>query len=150
MLKNFWAATAMLYHLLARNNNLSIQNRLILHASILRHSLTQACMIWSFVTKTHINLLFKSQNFVIRQMYDISQYIQNHHEEINILRLNDFIWQLNFHLALQKYDCLVINSFDVQEYSISVKCKRPKTGLIHNTRLHFFFLSNLTVNLFTF
>ena len=72
-------------------------------------------MIWLFNSKSRINILTRSQNSEIRQIYDTYRYLQNQYffKETAISHLKHYIQHLNlnFHLALQNNDNPVLNSF---------------------------------------
>ena len=66
-------------------------------------------------------------------------YVRNFYiyEEIDILRLNDFMQylSLNFHLALENIYNRSLNTFVEYDHNNPINRKRPKTGLRLNTLL---------------
>ena len=118
---------------------MSVENKMLIYTSYLRPILKYACLVWSYATKSHVDLLIKSQNSTIWQILDMPWYIRNFHiyKDINIPRLNDFIQylNLNFHLALENADNHALNTLVEYDHQNSINRKRPKTGLRLNILL---------------
>lgn len=110
----FRAAKHSLYPLLARKNDNSIKNKLLLYTSFLRPFLTYGFQIWAYATKCHIKLLIQSQNSTIRLLFDVPYYVRNFHlyKEIKYPKLNTFIQvlKINFYPSLENSENRALNS----------------------------------------
>ena len=109
--------------------------------SSLRPILTYASVVWSASAKTNLLLLFKSQNSVIRQIYNIPFYITNKQlcRKIPYPCLGVYIKKLNFNfqLALQNNNNPVLNELENYDHTTFANRNRPKAGLYQSPSLIF-------------
>ena len=135
----FRAAKNNIYPLIARNSPLNIKSKILLYNSSLRPILTYASAVWSASTKSNLLLLSRSQNSVIRQIYNIPFYVTNKqlYCKIPYLHLGAYIKKLNsnFHLALQNNNNPVLNELENYDHPAFANRKRPKAGLSINPLL---------------
>ncbi|GFW16432.1 probable RNA-directed DNA polymerase from transposon BS [Trichonephila clavipes] len=117
---------------IGQNSHLSIENKVLLYAAVMRPILAYASPVWGYATKTNINKLDTLQNSLIRMIVKATRYMRN--DDIrNDLKINSFKTHIQ-NIAINFFtDLDTTNNVNMQNlipYTPNDNTKRPRRILL--------------------
>jgi hypothetical protein len=84
-----------MYWLIGRNSKLSLENKILLHKTIIKPIWTYGMEIWGCARKSNISIIQRSQSKILRMIANAPWYILNItlHEDLNVPLVKEVIKQ---------------------------------------------------------